>query len=147
MEINLLTFWIDYNPTTGILSWKRGKYQDKPIHTFKSNGYVAFRFNGKQYTVHRVAWLLTHGVWPKSIDHKNRKKDDNRLSNLREATQLQNMQNRSNITGIAGIQWHKRDRRWYVSYKEKHIGVYRLFCKAYKARRKVWDMEKYGTSG
>lgn len=58
---------------------------------------------------HRLAWLVSFGVWPKSqIDHISGAKGDNRISNLREATNAENAQAilkpRSNSrSGLRGV--------------------------------------------
>ena len=62
---------------------------------------------------HRLAWLYTHGKWPsKYIDHINGVKTDNRIANLREADNGENMQNqrrarRNSKTGLLGVRWNR----------------------------------------
>lgn len=48
---------------------------------------------------HRLVWFLTHGYWPKEIDHINGVRADNRLSNLREVTRTVNGCNRHKSFG------------------------------------------------
>jgi hypothetical protein len=76
---------------------------------------------------------LAYGNWPRSyIDHINRVKTDNRISNLREVTHLQNSQNRSknvnNTSGYCGVCWQKSRNQWHVkiSYKGKRVHVGRF---------------------
>jgi hypothetical protein len=59
---------------------------------------------------HRLAWVLAHGENPpadKQIDHINKKRDDNRLSNLRLASGTENRINGRlsprNSTGMRGV--------------------------------------------
>jgi len=60
-----------------------------------STGYVLIKVDGKKYKAHRLAWLHTHGEWPGGdIDHANGCPLDNRMSNLRIATNPQNQANR-----------------------------------------------------
>jgi hypothetical protein len=100
----------DYNPDTGVLTWKvrpsKSTKAGNVAGSMDGKGYRSVQFKGKNYKVHRIAWILTFGAWPEhQIDHINGIPDDNRLVNLREATQGENNQNtkaRSN-TGVTGI--------------------------------------------
>lgn len=87
---------LSYAPETGALYWMApglGRRAIKEAGGF-SNGYLATRIDGTLYYNHRLAWLLTHGVWPvDKIDHVNGNRVDNRLVNLREATHSENLQN------------------------------------------------------
>lgn len=77
--------------------------------------------------VHRIAWFLYHGEWPRfTIDHINRIKNDNRISNLRDVTQFINCQNRSdNKSGIVGVYWDKRESKWRAKIRKdgKMVGL------------------------
>lgn len=64
-----------------------------------TNGYryLAIVFGGKRLRLcaHRVVWALHNKRWPVGvIDHINRVKDDNRLENLRECAQSENVARR-----------------------------------------------------
>lgn len=73
------------------------------------SGYLRVCCNNTQYSAHRLAWFLSHGKWPEhQIDHINGIRTDNRLCNLREATNQQNTQNRhkpnaNNKSGYLGV--------------------------------------------
>lgn len=50
---------------------------------------------GHRFSVHRLIWLWHHGIYPTgNIDHINGNPADNRIENLRIATQAQNVANR-----------------------------------------------------
>lgn len=57
-------------------------------------------------------------VFGKKCDHINRKRFDNRKSNLREATDRENARNqnraKNNTSGFIGVNWHKHNKSWTV---------------------------------
>lgn len=58
------------------------------------NGYITISVDCKRYYAHRLAWLYMHGSMPVQIDHKDRVRDNNVLSNLRAADNSSNNANR-----------------------------------------------------
>ena len=94
---------ISYNPDNGLCHWKTSGPGRKPSllvgHTRK-DGYVAFCLDQQMFYLHRVAWAITYGRWPKeTIDHINGNPSDNRLCNLREATYKENLANKKSGRG------------------------------------------------
>ena len=61
---------LDYEPSTGVLKWKRN---GKQAGTVLADGYVAVRFKGQAYKAHRIAW---------AIHTKDRNKSNNSIENL-----------------------------------------------------------------
>lgn len=59
-------------------------------------------------------------------DHKNRKRNDNRKSNLRECTKLQNTWNSKEIVGTKGVFFRNGKYEVCIKYKKKtiHLGTY-----------------------
>lgn len=104
---------LDYDPDTGIMTRKittssNAKAGDV-IGSLNNNGYLCGRVDGKVYLCHRLAWLWMTGQWPtEMIDHLNRRRTDNRWSNLREATHRENAKNHSSN----GFCWDKEKGRW-----------------------------------
>ena len=109
-----------YDPETGVLSWRErppttrankchnARDAGKPVGTLDSWGHRQVRVEGKLRAVHRIIWKMVTGEDPKEqIDHINGNMDDNRWSNLREATPLQNGwnrgPNRNNTSGFPCI--------------------------------------------
>ncbi|EOM9281775.1 HNH endonuclease, partial [Escherichia coli] len=95
-----------------------------------SGGYICISINNVLYYAHRLAWFYVYKKWPpKFIDHVNGNRLDNRISNLRLATEEQNARNivgnRLNTSGAIGVSWDKTTGRWksYVGYKNKTISL------------------------
>ncbi len=95
-----------------------------------TKGYRQVVWRGHFLMTHRIAFALANGRWPSGqIDHINGQKTDNRLCNLREATNQENSFNRpskNSSTGIKGVSLHRgryiaRCSRDGVSY---HLGCF-----------------------
>lgn len=76
--------------------------------TYDKDGYLIMKVKGKNYKAHRLVYLFHYGRMPKeNIDHINRVRDDNRIENLRECSQLENVRNtfrkRNSVTGVIGV--------------------------------------------
>ena len=76
---------------------------------------------GKMYLKHRLVFLYHHGILPKYVDHINGNREDNRIENLRLATQAENARNaklpRHNTSGIKGVSRAKKDKNWTCSLR------------------------------
>lgn len=156
--------WLDYDPNTGIFRWnitrhvvyertRQGIVQQ--IHnthmcitagdiagSVDHTGYRAITIpNYRAGVAHRLAWLYVFGYFPRQLDHINEVKDDNRISNLREATTGQNNRNRGktrdNASGYKGVSWDKRRRKYTavcgVDGKNHYLGSFNDPESAYKA--------------
>lgn len=114
VPIDFLIECFQYSPETGLLLWKRrpeshfksAKYAKafnstlagKQAGSEMNNGYlmVQVRFMGTKggILVHRIAWAITNKQWPVGmLDHVNRSRKDNRISNLREVSSEENTWN------------------------------------------------------
>lgn len=104
-----------------------------------SHGYL--EANGSNHENIRMHRLITDFKY-EFVDHKNRKKYDNRKNNLRPATKSENSRNQSkkknNTTGFIGIAWRKRDKVWSanirINGKQKWLGQFQTKEEAIKAR-------------
>ena len=126
----------DYNPETGIFTWKvsrkGSKGKGKPAGTETHKGYVDVCIDGKKYGLHRLAFLYMVGKVPGCVDHKNTIKSDNRWENLREATYETNSYNyggRQSHTGVRNVYYDPRGKSKYFVYlkvagKGKHYGFF-----------------------
>lgn len=92
LDADTLRSLIHYDAETGL--FKRLRNPALPVGALTPRGYVQIQVNGTIYFAHRLAWLYSNGRWPEHfIDHVNCDRSDNRLSNLRPATNLQNSAN------------------------------------------------------
>jgi hypothetical protein len=112
---------LEYNSDTGEFFWlsseNRTDLLGKPAGWMHHKGYWDIEVDRKIYRAHRLAWLYEYGCWPKNqLDHINRNKSDNRIENLREATNGQNGANskaRPSYSNLKGAHWHSRDKKWF----------------------------------
>ena len=158
---------LTYNPDTGKLYWKERSekkyYKNYKISMKKWNlrwaGKEAFTtisyretgkigglhggFFNKDFRAHRIAWLIYYGEWPKNqIDHINQDPTDNRIENLRDVTQLENLKNQAlrsnNKSGYIGVHFEKSKQKYRVRVQinnsKKHIGYYNTIEEAVAAR-------------
>jgi hypothetical protein len=156
LDTKLLSELLSYNITSGKLYWvPRPIEQSSDITlvvasknnmrwntkfafteaftTLDAYGYLRGRVYGKQYLAHRVIWAITTRVWPThQIDHINGNRQDNRLANLREATQFENARNTKSRGGASskylGVSWNSSRRKWQVQIEHqgvsKYVGVF-----------------------
>ena len=108
-----LTAILEYRPETGEFIWisspKPGVKAGDVAGSITRYGYVLISIKKKGYRAHRLAWFYTKKEWPKLlIDHINGIKSDNRIANLRDVSNTENLQNRSrpsknNKSGELGV--------------------------------------------
>jgi hypothetical protein len=111
----------DYDDETGVLYWAI----DRSIKTKAGDvaggghnqGYLRVGVNYSHYLIHRIVWLLKYGDWPKyTIDHIDGDKKNNRISNLRDCPQQENLKNQglrtNSSSGIVGVNWIKATSKW-----------------------------------
>lgn len=87
---------LNYDPETGEFSWAKTKSGRKQkVGSVSPQGYLRICFGGKSYMASRLAWLLHYGEDPGEmcVDHINRDRQDNRISNLRLCSHQQNSAN------------------------------------------------------
>ena len=98
MTSDRLKYFLSYDPNTGEFRRKtvlRGHGKVGQIAGgVDKDGYIQIRVDGKQHRAHRLAWLYVHGEMPEhEIDHINGIRTDNRIDNLRAASDAINAQN------------------------------------------------------
>lgn len=104
-------------------------------------GYILGSVDYTLYKVHRLIWLWHKGVFPsKHLDHIDGNPSNNRIENLREATDAENMQNqrKPRITNKLQVQGVYKVNSKYravitTNKKSKHLGYFKTAEEAHQA--------------
>lgn len=104
----------------------------KPLKQFKGYIHIHLHKDGKCKTVkiHRLvaAAFLSDYCEKKQVDHRNRIRSCNKLSNLRMATNGENKENMKKIEGTSskykGVHWHKASKKWCSYIKKEGKGIH-----------------------
>ncbi len=120
-----------------------GRYAGKEALTARHDaGYRVGSVFDVAVFANRAAWAIMTGEWPASfVDHINGNPEDNRWSNLRLATNAENLRNRgkqkNNTSGFKGVTWCKTKRRWIAQIKlmqkTKNLGSFKDAAEAHEA--------------
>jgi len=140
---------LHYNPLSGVFKWAVATSKteiNQEAGYIRSDGYRYIQINGRQYLAHRLAWFYVYKEWPPNqIDHKDRNRSNNKLSNLRLSDHSLNAKNRTqyknNTAGSVGIYYEKRLCKWRamitVDGKTVNLGSFGDRECAIKARQKA----------
>ena len=125
---------LHYDEFSGFFIWKITRnriHAGQRAGTIDVKGYRRIRYRGDSYFAHQLAFYFVNKRFSSmQVDHINGMRDDNRISNLREATQAENSQNQGlgqrNTTGFLGVT--KLGTKFVASAKINgvctHLGVY-----------------------
>lgn len=105
------------------------KYYNKVLRhqwCINSGGYFFTRIKGRSISLHRY---ITNVKDEKLlIDHMNRKKSDNRISNLRIANKSENAFNsdprKGCVSKFKGVSWCKRDKKWQAEIGYNYCRIF-----------------------
>jgi hypothetical protein len=96
-----------------------------------------------QMLEHRAVWLMTHGYLPIELDHIDRNKSNNSISNLRECSRSENNLNKelqkNNTVGCAGVYFHRNSQKYRAEIKKNRkttsLGYFNTIQEAISARK------------
>lgn len=143
---------LDYDPVTGIFHWKIKIAKKISIGSqagcLGSDGYIRIRIYGVLYLAQRLAWLHYYGYLPKMVDHRNTRRGNNWISNLRPTDKSKNATNsrkhRDNSSGYKGVHWNSSRGKWYATicknYKAIFLGAFDDKLKAAAAYAKASEI-------
>lgn len=126
---------LDYDSISGVFTWKIPTARKIKIGmvagTKNINGYYTVCIYNTVYYLHILAWFYIHAEWPNSqLDHKDRDKTNNRITNLRLASNKENSRNTvvhcDNLHGYKGVATNRKkfSAKIYIDGKNKHLGSY-----------------------
>jgi len=138
--------YLEYNPYNGEFLWKtsgHGHYAGDRAGSIYANGYRYIQLEGLDYRAARLAWFMVNGDDPAYfVDHINKIRGDDRIENLRLATNSLNQANAwwsTNTSGFKGVTWQKSRGQWAakitVNGKDKFLGRFATRVEAAKAYR------------
>lgn len=109
------------------------------------DGRLIVSLHKKNYQIHRLVAIafIENSENKECVDHIDNNSTNNNLTNLRWATHQENQHNKqiqiNNTSGIKGVVWHKKDKKWqsqiYINRKCIYIGSYNTIEEATIARQ------------
>lgn len=145
-----LALLIDYDPITGFFTWRANggprARKGARLNSIDKRGYRVVFYKKAVFKLHRLAWFIQYGELPEyGIDHKDHDKLNTAIKNLRDVPQIVNGKNISkktnNISGITGVSWKTRNKKWQASIKvngkDKYLGLFTNLFDAACARKQA----------
>lgn len=112
-----------FNYCDGVLYWKKRNGNKAGTD---SGRYLQTAINKKLYGNHRLIFMMHYGYLPKNVDHINNNTYDNKIENLRKATNSQNCANaklrkdsKTNVKNVTNC-----GKKYRVVLKGKHFGLF-----------------------
>lgn len=104
------------------------------------SGYIMVRTGRKNWLWHRLVFQHFKGFLPEFLDHVNNIRDDNRIENLKETNNKDNVRkcklSLRNVSGYAGVSWKENSKKFQsqitVNGVKKYLGVFDDPKEAYK---------------
>lgn len=128
---------LQYSEATGQFTYLKSRARARVgavADSLDSKGYLRVSIDGIIYSQHRLAWFYVNKTWPEfCIDHIDRNKLNNRLSNLRDVPLADNQWNKNPNRGKklnlpTGVQLDPRTGKFWARIvalgKAKSLGTY-----------------------
>lgn len=127
LTLEFLKANFDYDPIAG--TFTRRYASGRPTGRATKQGYIHISIGHKDYFAHRLAWFYVHGEWPDGIvDHIDRNKKNNAISNLRLVSKSQNAVNSkmrsTNTSGFKGVHKASGCDKWAAHIRARGSRIY-----------------------
>lgn len=152
----LLLKVFSYSEETGVLLWKINPSRSVMVEMRAGEGRKYRRGTvmlcGHNYMTACIIWKMVHNEEPETVDHRDRGWSNDRLNNLRPATQQQNSCNRRvAVTSRSGVTGVMPRGKKFVAYIRHHgkllsLGTHETLDSAISARRQA-EMMYQGSFG
>mgnify|MGYP003656656509 CR=1 FL=1 len=134
MEIEGYEDYLIYDDGLVYSKKRKGRFM-KPGNHCSGYKYIDLFKNGKRksFTIHRLVALhyIANPENKPELDHIDRDKSNNHVSNLRWVTRLENQQNlgdyKNNKSGVKNVSYHKQGDGWIYSKKINEIRYEKFF--------------------
>lgn len=109
-------------------------------------GHRTVGVNGRRFLLHRIIWEMHYGPIPHKmqVDHRDGDATNNKIGNLRLATNAQNSMNSraqsNNTSSFKGVSFHKASGRWRADISEttrRWLGLFDTPEEAHEAYKKA----------
>ena len=133
-----------YSPDTGEFRRHCGALAGGMSKHPKGKVYWKIEILGDRYLAHRLAWLYVYGEFPRhQIDHIDGNGLNNKISNLRDVTPMENSRNqrrrKDNTSGCTGVRYYEAKKKFTAQIREggkqKHLGYFQDIEDAIAARK------------
>jgi len=132
----------DYHEDGYLIRKKNGKpCGERANHR---DGYALVNVGGRLLLAHRIIYAIVTGNIPAGvIDHVDGNPMNNRIENLRDVSQSENLHNRKmnkdNSSGFQGVYWHAQCQKWMAKIRVNnrliHLGLFDDINDAVEARK------------
>jgi len=148
-ELNDVKLKLDGNQLYDWFDTNGGRKLKNPQWRFKKknineNGYCSTSIGGRSFKFHRIVYYAHNPEWniwdasdDNQIDHIDRNRSNNIISNLRVVTRKENAENTIRCENAKGYYYIKSSGKYRVRFRRKHVGCYNTEQEAKDVYREI----------